>query len=126
MQEDLKEVPLNNDSSANFFGKMKRYPFNGSSKYLIDKFFIIGYDYPTLNKILIKNDFDFTGKSTKTNNEDMVSEKIKLFTIPVPPSLINEISSDYSKEVLDIDLITEMIFPNEPSFYYTEVWLVNY
>ena len=31
------------------------YPFNGRSPYLIDKFYIIGYNYLTLEKTLIKN-----------------------------------------------------------------------
>ena len=30
------------------------YPFNGHSPYLIDKFYIIGYNYLTLEKLLIK------------------------------------------------------------------------
>ena len=29
------------------------YPFNGQSPYLIDKFYIIGYNYLTLEKLLI-------------------------------------------------------------------------
>ena len=39
-------------------GYIKRYPFNGRSKYLIDKFYIIGYNSQTLNKLLFSNDND--------------------------------------------------------------------
>ena len=112
-------------SSQNFSGTMKRYPFNGRSKYLIDKFYIIGYDYATLNKLLINSNIDFTQNSSKSSEEEQ-SEKLKNkklpqeFLINEPPSLINEISNDYNKEVLDIDLIIEMIFPNKPKFYYVE------
>ena len=122
---DIKEKLLIETPSQNFSGTMKRYPFNGRSKYLIDKFFIIGFDYVTLNKLLINNNIDFTQNSSKISEEEQ-SEKLKSKKLPQellinePPSLINEISNDYSKEVLDIDLIIEMIFPNKPKFYYVE------
>ena len=125
MNDEQKDDLLNDSSALNFLGTMKRYPFNGRSKYLMDKFFIIGYDYSTLNKILIKKDLDFIVNSSK-NSEEEQSDKNKNkklpqeFCIDEPPSLINEISNDYSKEVLDIDIIIEMIFPNKPNFYYVE------
>ena len=123
-ESDIKENLIGN-ISQNFSGTMKRYPFNGRSKYLIDKFFIIGYDYATLNKLLINSNLYFTQNSSKSC-EDEQTEKSKNkklpqeFQINEPPSLINEISNDYNKEVLDIDLIIEMIFPNKPKFYYVE------
>jgi len=122
---EKNDLNLNECAALNFLGTMKRYPFNGRSKYLMDKFYIIGYDYPTLEKILIKEKLDFIQNIEKKTEED-VFEKNKIPTLPQefqidePPSLINEISNDYSKEVLDIDIITEMIFPNKPSFYYVE------
>ena len=125
ISEETNNLNINDSAALNFLGTMKLYPFNGRSKYLIDKFFIIGYDYPTLKKILIKNDLDFIKNSEKKNDEEQ-TEKLKInqlpqeFQLQEPPSLINEISSDYSKEVLDIDIIIEMIFPNKPNFYYTE------
>ena len=121
---------LNECAALNFLGTMKRYPFNGRSKYLMDKFYIIGYDYPTLEKILIKEKLDFIQNLEKKTEEEPF-EKNKSISFPIefnidePPSLINEISNDYSKEVLDIDIITEMIFPNKPSFYYVEEDLSN-
>ena len=119
------DLNLNECAALNFLGTMKRYPFNGRSKYLMDKFFIIGYDYPTLEKILIKEKLDFIQDIEKKTEEDVL-EKTKNTSLPQefyidePPSLINEISNDYSKEVLAIDIITELIFPNKPSFYYVE------
>ena len=65
MNDEQKDDLLNDSSALNFLGTMKRYPFNGRSKYLMDKFFIIGYDYSTLNKILIKKDLDFIVNSSK-------------------------------------------------------------
>ena len=122
---EKNDLNLNECAALNFLGTMKRYPFNGRSKYLMDKFYIIGYDYPTLEKILIKENLDFIQNIEKKTEEE-VFEKNKIASLPQefhidePPSLINEISNDYSKEVLDIDMITEMIFPNKPSFYYVE------
>ena len=113
MEEEVKEVLLNENSALNFLGTMKRYPFNGRSKYLIDKFFIIGYDYATLHKLLIKRKLDFIQNSSKNNEEELLEKNRnrKLpqeFEVSEPPLLINEISSDYNKEVLDIDLIIEI------------------
>ena len=131
MEDEIKDELLNESEALNFLGTMKRYPFNGRSKYLIDKFFIIGYDYATLNKILIQNNLDFLQNSSKNTDEEQ-NEKNKNkkfpqeFEIDEPPSLINEISNDYNKEVLDIDLIIEMIFPNKPKLYYTEEDLNRY
>ena len=125
MENEEKDALLNDSAALNFLGTMKRYPFNGRSKYLIDKFFIIGYDYPTLNKILIKNNLDFIQNSSKNIEEEIFeknrhNELPQEFEIKEPPSLINVISSDFSKEVLDIDIIIEMIFPNKPKFFYVE------
>ena len=125
MDDDIINKDFLNDKLfSNSLGIMKRYPFHGSSKYLIDKFFIIGYDYPTLNKILIEQDLDFMTNSSKTfeilqfeKNKNIYPQE---FEISEPPSLINEISSDYTKKVLDIDIIIGMIFPNKPRFYYAE------
>ena len=125
ISQETNNLNINDSAALNFLGTMKLYPFNGRSKYLIDKFYIIGYDYPTLKKILIKNDLDFIKNLEKKNDEEQ-TEKLKInqlpqeFQLQEPPSLINEISSDYSKEVLDIDIIIEMIFPNKPKFYYVE------
>ena len=119
MEDDTNDDLLNESAALNFLGTMKRYPFNGLCKYLIDKFFIIGYDYQTLNKILIKKELDFLPNSSN-NEEDKNNFIPQEFQISEPPSLLNEISNNYTKEVLDIDIIIEMIFPNKPNFYYTE------
>ena len=125
MEDDINDDLLNDSAALNFLGTMKRYPFNGLCKYLIDKFFIIGYDYQSLNKILIKNELDFLPNSSNNEEGELFEKKInnlipQEFKISEPPSLLNEISNNYSKEVLDMDLMIDMIFPNKPNFYYTE------
>ena len=109
--------------------KIFRYPFNGRSKYLIDKFYIMGFDSKTLYRNLIENiNDDSINKSNSSLNlsiEDLFSKneskKIpQVFHIDDPPTVINEITSDYKKQVPDKDLIKDMIFPNKIDFYCSE------
>ena len=103
-------------SSLNTLQTLTRYPFNGRTKTLIDDFYIIGYSYRTLEKEFIKgnrkfllNYENFTGK-----------EKQRItFSFKEPPSLLNKMSNDFSKEILDIDIIIDMIFPKKIKFYFT-------
>ena len=110
-----------------------RYPFNGRSKYLIDKFYIIGYDSKALYKNLIEdyNFIDDNNNMNKSNSSLNISldeilaktesKKIpKTFKIEDPPTILNEITSDYKKQVPDKDLIKDMIFPNKLDFYSIE------
>ena len=120
LYQKLNSIYLTNLTfSGDVAEKMPCYPFHGRSKYLIDKFYIIGYDYSTLKKLLIDKNLDII--NNKNNSpEDQNIKYPKEFQLEEPPSLLNEITSDYSKEGLDINIITEMIFPNLPSFYYIE------
>ena len=109
-------------NKVNISQKILRYPFNGRSSYLIDKFFIFGYNLETLKKYLYSNESlksilnDIEKKSKLFSNE---FELIK-FHLPEFPTLINEFTSDYEKECLDIDMIKDMIFPKRINIYYTE------
>ena len=93
---------------------IKLYPFNGRSPYLIDKFYIIGFNYLTLHKILIENIpksiVEDIGKETK----DPLS-----FYIDEDPYVLNEIINDYSKIGLPNETILNFIFPKKLNFYYT-------
>ncbi len=120
---------MENKKSKNLNDTIVRYPFNGRSKYLIDKFYIMGFDSKTLYRNLIENNMDDSiNKSNSSLNisiEDLFSKsEIKkspqIFHIPDPPTILNEITSDYKKQVPDKDLIKDMIFPNKLDFYYTE------
>jgi hypothetical protein len=90
--------------------KIKLYPFNGRSRYLIDKFYIIGYNYFTLSKLLITN-------NQKINEEER-GEYPKRFNLDEEPYILNEITSDYSKEGLPNETIIKMIFPKKVDFFY--------
>ena len=41
-----------------------------------------------------------------------------IFIFQERPSIINEICSDYKKEWLDNDIVTELIFPNLPMMFF--------
>ena len=91
---------------------IKKYPYNGKAKNLIDKFLIIGYDSKciekTINLIYEKNIINSTSNPT---------QPIEV-TLNEVPSIINEICYDYSNESLDNDLILELLFPNSPLIYF--------
>ena len=102
---------------------IKRYPFNGRSNYLIDKFYIIGYNIPTLHKLLIEyNDKKTFFFINKQNDEEKSKTSINLqtFKLKEDPVLLNEFTSDYSKDCLDYDMLKEMILPNRMNLYYSE------
>ena len=104
-----KKVENSKDNNLN-----KLYPFNGRSPFLIDKFYIIGYNYLTLHKLLIDN----TPKSLVEDNEKETKEPHK-FNIEENPNILNEITSDFKKEGLANETILQMIYPKKIDFYYT-------
>ena len=98
------------------------YPFNGHSPYLIDKFYIIGYNYLTLEKMLINE----TPKVIEEEKEKEIKEHKGFFEIEEEPSILNEITNDYSKEGLDSKTIIQMIYPHKLKCYYTCEENINY
>ena len=119
---------------------IKRYPFNGRSKYLIDRFYIIGYRPNQLHKILFNNPQNkkalqniskkINAEETQNivnknqNTQNAPKNKLKIF-LEEPPILLNEISSDVKKEIPDIDLINSMLFPNKINVYIKSESLKN-
>ena len=92
------------------------YPFNGRSPYLIDEFYIIGYNYLTLKNLLIKH----TPKVIEEENKKEFKEPHwGFFNFEEEPSILNEINNDYNKEILDSSLLIKMIFPHQLKCYYT-------
>ena len=124
------------EKSSNYLNEtILRFPYNGRSKYLIDKFYIMGFDSKTLYKNLIEiennksdDSINKSNNSINTSIEDLFSKSAKsdakktpqIFHIEDPPTILNEITSDYKKQVPDKDLIKDMIFPNKIDFYCTE------
>ena len=98
---------------------IKRYPFHGCSKYLIDKFLIIGYDKMVFDKVIQpSHKASLNQKNDSSRNSFNPLTNAYSFPINTEPSIINEICSDYSKELLDNEIITSLVFPNKPVGYY--------
>ena len=111
-------------NEKNISKMIKRYPYNGRSNYLIDKFYIIGFNIPTLMKILYEdNNFQNNIILEKKQNEDeknKLSTHIQPFHLKEDPVILNEFTSDYNKDSLEFKLLKEMIFPNKITLYYIE------
>ena len=120
----------NKTSSTNSNDKELKYPFHGGEKRLIDKFLIIGYDFPTLRKEMItqalKTDFNqntinniMLYQQDKTLRYPLYKVELNLycFLLEEQPIVLNDISSNYSKSSFDNEQIIEMIYPKIPESY---------
>ena len=66
----------NETSKANLIHKALKYPFHGGEKRLIDKFLIIGYDFPTLKR-------ELTNQTLKTDfNQNFINNEMIFPKIP--------------------------------------------
>ena len=112
------------ESNSSISKKILRYPLNGSSNYLIDKFYIFGYDYITLKKYLYKEENlkKYLNDTEKKQNRLFIGEEeiIQKLNFNELPTLMNEFSSNYEKECLDIDMLRDMIIPKQLNLYYSE------
>ena len=111
MNENKKGETI--DEVIRFNDLIELYPFNGRSTFLIDKFYIIGYDYLTLHKLLIEN----TPKYIQDNKDKELKERQK-FNIDEEPNILNEFTSDYKKAGLPNETILKMIYPKNVDFYF--------
>ena len=129
MQNIINEKEI----KINLFDLIERYPFNGRSKYLIDKFYIIGFEYNYIHKLFIENKLkDITNQEQNSdlNNSDFNDlignikkkqvDEFKSISFPeASPTLLNEIASDYDKQMPDFDVIRKLIFPTGCKFFYS-------
>lgn len=103
----------NEGRDSNISKIIKRYPFNGSSNYLRDNFFIIGYNIQILHKLLIEDNEDNFSKNIiiigkkqeveKKINHQLVSNHL----IKEEPIILNKITSNFTKDCLDFNIIKE-------------------
>ena len=101
------------DELIKFNDLIKLYPFNGRSTFLIDKFYIIGYDYLTLHKLLIEDTPDYI-----QDNKDKELKEPQELKIDEEPNILNEFTSDYKKVGLPNETILKMIYPKKINIYY--------
>ena len=112
-QDKTSSFPINQTT--------KLFPFHGSSKFLFDKFLIIGYDHATLTQNVIPIKY----KATPQKQETLLSKCPPVpfanafsFDIDIEPLILSEICADYQKVLLDNETILKLVFPNKPLCYY--------
>ena len=93
-----------------------KYPFSGIAPNLIDKFLVLGYDQRTI---------DFTYQNCNIDPDQKLITRFMFYEFDERPNIINEICNDYSKDLLDNDLILELIFPNYPQMYFLDKESIN-
>ena len=132
MEKILKSFESKQDSFP-LNKTIRRYPFNGNSKYLFDKFVLLGYDNLTRDKIISPKIPELIQKQPKNDKKDpneigtfIQGTKIPYnpyvkptsFEIPIEPNVLGEICSDYTKELITNDKILELVFPNKYFGYF--------
>ena len=106
----MAKTPNHSDQNIDIDSEKKvKYPFSGIAPNLIDKFLVLGYSQKVIE--------NFNRFGTEDEETDFQS-RLKPFILDERPTIINEICNDYSKDLLENDLILELIFPNIPKMYF--------
>ena len=111
---------MQNDINSNQI----KYPFNDRSKYLIDKFCIMGFDPSSIENLVEESKITekisekklyktSTNALDKDKNYNIIPIKIQSSS----PMFLSEMSSDYTKEIISFDIIKELIFPKGVNFF---------
>ena len=113
----------NEIQKCSLINKIIKYPYCGKNKNLFDKFLIIGYDYPTLQRVISSkiintelNQYIFLKNSKKLINYEPLYN-LFYFIIEEEPIVLNDISNNYSKTLYDNEQIIKKIFPKKPKCY---------
>ena len=85
------------------------FPYNGRERNLIDRLLIIGYESKQISK-----------KSPEIIKQynDYPAQCMNGYKMNFLPSVLNSVSYDFSKDVLDEEIILNLIFPDMPYVYY--------
>ena len=120
-KNDLK-IEKEKEKDKEYSPKILRYPFNGRSSYLIDKFYIIGFNQTTLSKYLYDDEnLKKILSETKLNKENSSDSDLQKFTLDINPIVLNEFTSDFEKETMMVDTIMEMMLPKKLNLYFSEI-----
>ena len=117
MENAAVDTPKTNQASSSNINttdiknKNIKYPFSGVAPNLIDKFLVLGYEQKTIEHTFQCNNID--------PKEDLKT-RFSFYEFEERPYIANEICNDYSKDLLDNDLILELVFPNMPQMYFLE------
>ena len=116
--DTLNRQSSSSNSLAEIDNKNKniKYPFSGIAPNLIDKFLVLAYEPKTI---------EHTFQLFNTEPRSDFKTRFKFYEFEERPSIVNEICNDYTKDLLDNDLILELIFPNMPQMYFLEKQYMN-
>ena len=114
--KDMNQINSFEINKLNDNNKEIKYPFNGKAPNLIDKFLVLGYEQKTI---------DFTYQICNIEFEENLKTDFNIFQFEERPNVVNEICNDYSKDLLDNDLIIKIIFPNNPKMYFLRKEILN-
>ena len=121
-KQEVKETPNKpddstfNDQEIDIKNKNIKYPFSGIAPNLMDKFLVVGYEPKTI---------EYTMQNCEAEPKPELKTRFHFYDFEERPSIVNEICNDFSKDLLDNDLILELIFPNMPQMYYLEKQYIN-
>ena len=123
MENQIVDIPKTNEVNntnmplgEDIKNKNIKYPFSGIAPNLIDKFLVLGYEPKIIEKTYLFNNIDPKAE---------LKTRFTFFEFEERPAIVNEICNDYSKDLLDNDLILELIFPNLPQMYFLDKQSAN-
>ena len=94
-----------------------KYTFSGVAPNLIDKFLVLGYDPKVIEYTFRNCENELVHRELRT--------RFKYFEFEERPYIVNEICNDYTKDLLDNDLVLELIFPNFPEMFFLDKQYIN-
>ena len=103
-------------SEVDIKNKNIKYPFSGIAPNLIDKFLVLGYEPKTI---------EHTYQCCNVDPKEDLKTRFTFYEFEERPAIVNEICNDYTKDLLDNDLILELVFPNYPQMYFIEKQYMN-
>ena len=102
--------------------KIKKYPYLGNSKNLIEYFLIVGFENSSKVEIsnTLKNLFSSVSKIENPDPENQDVPKLKYHHSQNMPVVLNNISSNYSDFLINEDSIIKYLFPNKTLIFYVK------
>ena len=122
MKNEIIDTPKENQNNSSITpesiikNKNIKYPFSGIAPNLIDKFLVLGYEQKTI---------EHTYQCCNIDPKEDLKTRFSFYEFEERPSIVNEICNDYTKDLLDNDLILELVFPNYPQMYFIEKQYMN-
>ena len=112
LKEKSKNFNKINIEEIDIKNKNIKYTFSGVAPNLIDKFLVLGYEPKVIEYTFQNCEDELVHKELKT--------RFRYFEFEERPYIVNEICNDYTKDLLDNDLVLELIYPNLPEMFFLD------